>query len=277
MFLLDRRRFLQTTGASGLAAAAGAFVPRPARAAPTEHGVFTADATGANVDSVIVMGDDHAVLIDTQFTPDHATQLADMIAATGRELQTVFISHAHPDHYTGLPTIRARFPDLRAVAHPLIQPLLPPEIGPVEALSTDHIALEGERLEVLDPMHGDTDLISAVHIPALDTLVAADLAYVDAHLWLRENTSPERIGLWRASLDRLEAIGAGTVVPGHQAETSANDASVFGFTRDYLDTWETALAEASNAEELQARMMAGREGLGLALAVEYAVGAVFPE
>lgn len=275
MFLLDRRHVLQIMAASGLSGLASA---RTALAAPSTTEVYTADATGGNVDSVVVMGDEAAILIDTQFTPDHATALADVIAASGRRLDTVFITHAHPDHYSGLPVIRERFPDVRAFAHGAIQPLIPADVaGAVEALDGDHLMLEGERLNVLDPMHGDTDLIAAVHIPALDTLVTADLGFADTHLWVAENTTPERMDLWRASLDRLEALGAGTVIPGHRAATSANDSSVFAYTRAYLDVWQEALAATSSAEELSAAMMAGREDMGLAFAIEVAVGAVYPE
>lgn len=276
MFLLDRRTFLQTTAATGLLASGASLLPNPASAAPTGADVFTADAAGGNVDSVVVMGDDHAVLIDTQFTPENAGRLADMIAATGRELETIFITHAHPDHYTGLATIRARFPNARAVTHPLIQPLIPEEAGAVEALAADHILLEGERLDVFDPIHGDTDLISPVHIPLLDTLVAADIAYVDTHVWVRENTTVERLDRWRTSMDQLEALGVGTVIPGHRAETSINDNSVFAYTRDYLDLWQSAMADASDAEELRAILMDGREDLGLGFAVDMAVGAIYP-
>ena len=273
MFLLDRRTVLQTMAASGLVTAAA----RPALAAPQATELFTADAMGGNVDSVVVMGEESALLIDTQFSPENATALADVIEASGRRLETVFITHAHPDHYSGLPIIRARFPDIRAYAHAQVAPLLPSaDIGEVEALSADHLTLEGERLEVLDAMHGDTDFISPVHIPALDTLVAADMAYVDAHVWVRENTTPERIQLWRDNLDRLEAIGASTVIPGHRLDSSANDASVFAFTRDYLDLWETALAETSTADDLRAMLTEGRDGHGLAFAVDMAVGEIYP-
>ena len=72
-------------------------------------------------------------------------------------------------------------------------------------------------------------------------------------------------------------MGAGKVIPGHRAPTSANVASVFTYTRAYLDAWQEALASTGSAEELRAAMMAGREDLGLAFAIEVAVGAVHPE
>ena len=274
MFLLDRRTFVQLTAATGGAAS---LWPMPANAAPTGADVFTGAAMGSNVDSVVLMGEETALLVDTQFTPENATRLADVIEATGRRLETVFITHAHPDHYSGLPIIRERFPDLRAVAHPEVLALLPvDEIGEVEALD-GALMLEGEEIEVLGPMHGDTDVITPLYIASLDTLIAADMAYVDCHVWVAENTTVERLDLWRANLDALEAIGVGTVIPGHRLESSANDADVFAFTRAYLDVWQQALAETDSAEALTARMMQGREDLGLGFAVQMAVGAVFPE
>jgi hypothetical protein len=113
-------------------------------------------------------------------------------------------------------------------------------------------------------------------VPSLDTLIASDFAYVGNHVWVAENTTPEALAQWRASLDRLEAIGAGTVIPGHRSPDAANDASVFAATRAYLDQWETALAETSSAEDLRAAMMAGNEGLGFTIGLDRAVAAVYP-
>ncbi len=274
MFLLDRRTFVQLTAAT---AGAASLWPAAGNAAPTGAEVFTGDAMGGNVDSVVLMGEDAALLVDTQFTPENVTRLADVIEATGRRLEMVFITHAHPDHYSGLPILRERFPELRAVAHPDVLAQLPvDEIGEVEALSGPLI-LEGEEIEVLGPMHGDTDVITPLYIASLDILIAADTAYVDTHVWVAENTTVERMDLWRATMDQLEAIGATTVIPGHRSEASANDNSVFDYTRAYLDLWQQALDETDSAEALTERMMEGREDLGLGFAVQMAVGAVYPE
>ncbi|MDJ0629278.1 MAG: MBL fold metallo-hydrolase [Rhodobacter sp.] len=290
MQLLDRRTFLALT-----AGTAAAGLAAPARAGLSGAEIFTADPFGGVVDSTVILGEDSAVLIDAQFTLPNATQLADVIAATGKRLETILITHVHPDHHLGLAVIMDRFPEARPVAHPSIQPLIegaaqglldymkagqpdnfPDRVVIPEALEGDAILLEGERIEVLDPMHGDTDLISAVHIPALDTLVASDFAYTGTHAWVAENTTPEKIDMWRASLAKLEAIGAGTVVPGHRSTDAMNDASAFAATRAYLDQWQAALASTSTAEELKAAMMDGNEGLGLGFALDRAVGAVYP-
>ena len=106
-----------------------------------------------------------------------------------------------------------------------------------EPLAGDAIMLEGERIEILDPMPGC-------------------------------DGSGIRLG---------ESIGAGTVVPGHRSPDAASDNSVFEATRAYLDQWETALAETNTADDLRAAMMAGNEDLGLIFAVDAAVAAAYPQ
>ncbi|MEO1748804.1 MAG: MBL fold metallo-hydrolase, partial [Pseudomonadota bacterium] len=70
-----------------------------------------------------------------------------------------------------------------------------------------------------------------------------------------ENTTPKRIELWRDNLAILEALGAGTVIPGHRTEKTANDASGFIHMRNYLDAWEAAIADTQNADDLKASML----------------------
>ncbi len=293
MQLLNRRTFLEISGAAGAALlSSGAAVAGGHRAAE----VFTADAQGGLVDSTVLIGEEKAVLIDAQMNVPNATRLADVIAATGRDLETVFITHMHPDHNLGLAVIMDRFPNARPVTHAAMQPMIARALQPMldgmsagapagvfadrvvvpDALEADHILLEGDRIDVLDPMHGDTDMISALHVPVLDTLIASDFVYADTFAWTAENTTPERVALWLESLDTLEGIGASTVIPGHRLESSPNDATGFAQTRAYLAQWLDALGKAGSADELRAMMQAGNEARGMGFALEMAVGAVFP-
>ncbi len=293
MQLLNRRTFLELSGAAGAALMAST----PARGAGHSAAeVFTADAQGGLVDSTVIIGEEKAVLIDAQMNVPNATRLADVIAATGRDLETVFVTHGHPDHNLGLAVLMDRFPNARPVTHAAMQPGIAAALEPMlqymsgnapagvfadrvvvpEALEADHILLEGERIDVLDPMHGDTDMISALHVPALDTLIASDFVYADTFVWTAENTTPERVALWLESLDKLEGIGASTVIPGHRQDGSPNDATGFAQTRAYLAQWTDALARAGSGEELRALMLEGNDGLGLGFALDAAVNAAYP-
>jgi glyoxylase-like metal-dependent hydrolase (beta-lactamase superfamily II) len=144
-----------------------------------------------------------------------------------------------------------------------------------DALPGEHIMLDGERIDVLPPMHGDTNLVTPVHVKAMDLLVASDIVFADTHLYVAENKDAEALEKWRKSLSALEAIGAKTIVPGHRLSTSANDASAFAHTRRYLDGWQAALAEAKSADELRAALLRRVGDLPVPFFVDRAVKAVY--
>ncbi|MEM1264470.1 MAG: MBL fold metallo-hydrolase [Pseudomonadota bacterium] len=116
MHLLDRRSFIALSATAAATGLAG-----PARAGMSQAEIFTADLWGAAVGSAIIVGEESAVLIDAQLTMPNATRLADVIAATGKRLETICITHVHPDHHLGLAAIMDRFPDAKPVAHPQVQ------------------------------------------------------------------------------------------------------------------------------------------------------------
>jgi len=57
-----------------------------------------------------------AVLVDTFLTLDHAVELADQIAASGKNLTYLYITHGHGDHFFDINALKRRFPNVRAVA-----------------------------------------------------------------------------------------------------------------------------------------------------------------
>lgn len=293
MFVLNRRNFIQIVGVS----AASSLLPQITSAATgATSQVFTSDANSALVDSTVLMGAEKAVLIDAQFTVPAATQLADIIEATERDLEAIFVTHGHPDHYLGLEVFAARFPGVQIVTHAKVREVIEERAAgsltyfkssaPAgvfadayilpDVLEGDHIMLEGEEIKILEPMHGDTALICPVHVPSLDLLIAADIVFADTYVWTEENTTTEALNNWRASLDALEAIGATTIIPGHQVEGSKHDASNIAHTRAYLDQWEAALASTSTAEELDAAMRKGNAHLQLDFCLVRGVAAIYP-
>jgi NAD(P)-dependent dehydrogenase (short-subunit alcohol dehydrogenase family) len=82
--------------------------------------VFFSDESGFAVASVIVTGKTDAVLIDAQWTLSNAHRVIAEILETGKYLKTIYITHAHPDHYFGLGTIAEAFPEARLVALPSV-------------------------------------------------------------------------------------------------------------------------------------------------------------
>lgn len=58
----------------------------------------------------LISGERDAVLIDALLTPQDARRVVDWIRATGKNLTTIYITHAHGDHFFGLNTILDAFP-----------------------------------------------------------------------------------------------------------------------------------------------------------------------
>ncbi|MEM9442636.1 MAG: MBL fold metallo-hydrolase, partial [Pseudomonadota bacterium] len=80
MFLLSRRSILAAAGVAAGASAFGSAFPRLAHGGDNKSfSIFTADPTGALVDSTLVLGESRALLIDSQFTKPNAERLRDVI------------------------------------------------------------------------------------------------------------------------------------------------------------------------------------------------------
>lgn len=68
--------------------------------------------------STLIYGDHDAVLVDAMTTVAEAEALANWIALHNRNLETIYITHAHFDHFYGLGILLDRFPGARAIAAP---------------------------------------------------------------------------------------------------------------------------------------------------------------
>ena len=66
--------------------------------------------------TTLIHGERDALLVNTFRSEAQTRELADWIAASGRHLSTIYITHAHPDHFFGLKLLRDRFPKARAIA-----------------------------------------------------------------------------------------------------------------------------------------------------------------
>jgi glyoxylase-like metal-dependent hydrolase (beta-lactamase superfamily II) len=70
------------------------------------------------ITSTLIFGESDAVLVDAMTTVAEAEALADWIALHNRNLETIYITHAHFDHFYGLSILLDRFPGARAIATP---------------------------------------------------------------------------------------------------------------------------------------------------------------
>ncbi|OFW56555.1 MAG: hypothetical protein A2133_08555 [Actinobacteria bacterium RBG_16_64_13] len=223
--------------------------------------VFFCDEEGFEVASVIVMGKTDAILIDAQWTLSNAHRVVAEILETGKNLKTIYLTHAHPDHYFGVGTIAAAFPKARVVAIPSEADVINKqffgkieiwesvigahnvcrETTPVESLAEDYLELEGQRLEIISKVIGDMRYNTMVWIPSIKTLYASDVLFNQAHPFTCEVTADER-KQWAREIDKIEKMGAEVIIPGHQKPGMLFDSSALDFTREYLVATEEELA-----------------------------------
>ena len=62
----------------------------------------------------LLYGERDAILVDTFLSVQHSKELVAWIAESGKNLTTIYITHAHGDHFLGLKFLLDRFPNLRA-------------------------------------------------------------------------------------------------------------------------------------------------------------------
>lgn len=201
--------------------------------------------------STLIFGARDAVLVDALMTVREAAALADWIELHDRRLTTIYITHGHGDHYSGLSVVLDRFPDARAVAtagtveqmrngsataHPY-RAWFPGQIADkiplAEPLDADHFELEGLPLEVIETGHTDTVDSTSLYVPDLGLVVTGDVAYNHCHMYVGASTAGSRAE-WIAALDKLAALHPAAVVTGHKDPTQGNPPSVLAESRDYI-------------------------------------------
>jgi glyoxylase-like metal-dependent hydrolase (beta-lactamase superfamily II) len=283
------------TTASTSAAAVAAVTPAPAPpAAPQlKLRVVTGSADGFLVNSTLVTGEKDAVLIDAQFTVADGKRVADAVKESGKNLTFVYVTHSHPDHYFGFVSIKEAFPNAKLVALPATvaeiektwegkvkqwkpmykeaitaKPYLP------EAMTGTTLELEGEKLEVTGGVQGDEAESSYVSIPSLGVVVAGDIVYDQVFPWTAE-TSVEQRKTWEGSLDKLAAMNAKLVVPGHQKPERQQKPEDITFTKNYLVDFDAALTSSKKPSELQAKLKAKYPDAALDVILKLGADAAF--
>jgi glyoxylase-like metal-dependent hydrolase (beta-lactamase superfamily II) len=242
-------------------------------AAPLKVTPIVASPQGFFVTSTLVTGEKEALLIDGAFTLADAHRVVAAVLDSGKTLTTVYVTHAHPDHYFGLNAIKAAFPNAKLVARPdtiadinkTSKPKLDqwkPMYGanltdaPVvpEPLTGDTLTLEGEKLQITGGVQGDDGHNSFVWIPSVKTVVAGDTLFNNVHVWTAEGKAPARKA-WLATLDKIEKLKPEVVIAGHKTPDAKDDAaSTIGFTRDYLKAFDAAVAGSKTAAEVQEKL-----------------------
>jgi glyoxylase-like metal-dependent hydrolase (beta-lactamase superfamily II) len=227
------------------------------------------------VSATLIFGKRDAVLVDALLTIDQAISLVNWIAASGKNLTTIYATHGHGDHFFGVSTVLERFPNARFVATPDVIKVMrqqtssqtfasfwnarfPGQISDrfviAEELTGNTIDLEGHDLVSIPLGHTDTDNTTCLHVPSIGLVVAGDAAYNGVHLYLAESSPQTRLE-WIAALDTIEALNPTAVIAGHKRAENDDSPRIIEETRQYIRDFDGLAETTTTARELYDEML----------------------
>jgi glyoxylase-like metal-dependent hydrolase (beta-lactamase superfamily II) len=225
--------------------------------------------------ATLIFGERDAVLVDAFLTVDQAAALVEWVAASGKNLTTIYVTHGHGDHFFGIGALLNRFPNARAMATPKVVESMRRQASPdyvsnfwnarypgqipehlviAEELKGNVIQLEGCELLVVEVGHTDTEHTTCLHVPSAGLMVAGDVAYNDVHLYLAESNAKTRRE-WIAALDTIESLKPSTVIAGHKKPEKEDSPRIIEETRQYIRDFDRLTRKTTTARELYDEML----------------------
>src|SRR5271167_323418 len=191
------------------------------------------------ITSTLIFGEYDAVLVDAMTTVAEAEALADWVALHNRNLETIYITHAHFDHFYGLSILLDRFPGARAIATPKT----------VNAMQMSFTPTVERLARRLFPGQVPTKLVPPEPYEHDTFTLAGDVVYDQCHMYVGD-TTPESRKNWIAALDRLAALNPAIVVAGHKKPGAPDSPSAIQDTKRYLQDFDRVKKTATSDQEL---------------------------
>ena len=230
--------------------------------------------TYSPISSTLIYGKHDAVLVDAFLTVKQSDNLVKWVAASGKNLTTIYITHGHGDHWFGIGALLSHFPSARAVATPdVVRSMrqqsspefirnwnlqfpnqIPDKLVIADDLKGNKIELEGLDLLAVEVGHSDTDNTTCLNVPSIGLVVAGDVAYNDVHLYLAESNTQTRHE-WISALDKIESLKPHAVIAGHKRPANQDSPRIIEQTRQYIRDFDKIAAITTTALELYNKMI----------------------
>jgi glyoxylase-like metal-dependent hydrolase (beta-lactamase superfamily II) len=162
--------------------------------------------------ATLIFGQRDAVLVDAFLTTEQAAALVEWVAASGKNLTTIYVTHGRGDLFFGLGALLNRFPKARAVATPGVVESMRRQASPefvlnfwkarypsqipehlviAEELKGNVIQLEGRDLLVVEVGHTDTEHTTCLHVPSADLVVAGVMPLTTTSIFISRSQTPK--------------------------------------------------------------------------------------
>jgi kynurenine formamidase/glyoxylase-like metal-dependent hydrolase (beta-lactamase superfamily II) len=219
-------------------------------------------------------------LIDALGSEDAAQQIVRDIV--GKTLNTIFITHAHPDHFLGLATILKEHPESavyvanedikqdilryvnQAMAKGLLDrvPTMKPKSDHSEGFNYEKIKIiNGDRLEVGSGNYLTVEIIkdaaesahnSILYHEQLNLLFASDLLYNNVYNWLGQGVDQAGIENWINTIENLKSRFGNErmqIFPGHGEKS---DHSLYDKNINYLRSFQKIICRSTSRSDAKA-------------------------
>ena len=227
------------------------------------------------ITSTLIFGEHDAVLVDAMGTVAEAEALAAWVALHNRNLETIYITHSHFDHFYGLGLLLDRFPGARAIATPktvndmqmsftppverlarrLFPGQVPTKLVVPEPYEQDTFTLEGHEIRIIEQGRTDSADSTSLYVPSIGLIVAGDVVYNQCRMYVGD-TTPDSRKNWIADLDRLAALNPTIVVAGHKKPGAPDSPSAIQDTKSYLQDFDRVQKTATSDQNLFDQMTA---------------------
>lgn len=275
---LNRRQLIQGAAltAGAMALVRGVAEPTLAQAqgalpSGTVHSFATGGVTfhtyvsppqAVSVTSHVIELGDQILLVDATFLPPTAAEVASLVASTGKNIHTAYVSHEHPDHWGGVST----FEGVEFVTLPEIREGLRAEATsgeqpePTSLLNGGDLALGmteigGVPVEFRAYDNAEAPKTVVAVLPEQRVAVVQDLVYNG--IYFAPGVDRKN---WIATLEELRDDEAfDTLLVGHGLPTTRGELDT---AIGYVKTLDAAWDAASTPDDVTAAMKAAYPGYG---------------